>query len=844
MTKRIIITYLLIVIAAMSAWAQKPYIKGQVKDKSDGTPLARASVKYAGINGSVLTDELGNFRIDKVPGKTLRITCVGYKTKMVRITSGTDFVEARMETDTKTLGEVTFKAKRRRYHRKNNPAVELMRRVIANKNKTRLENHDYYRYDKYQKITFFINDIDRLQRDTTKRFWWSGQVEVSPLNDKKVIPLTVDETISTRLYRKTPSKTQDIIKGKQTKGINTVIQTGEMANEALKEVFRDVDIYDDFIKILKHEFTSPIGRTAIDFYRFSIMDTVKIEADSCYHLLFYPNNHQDFGFQGELWVMKDSSLHVRRCMLQIPNKSEVNYVRNMHVLQDYQPAANGEWCLTQDDMWGEFRVYDFLPDMLVTRNTHMSNYDFTPFSDREFHGKAKEYTYSMAKQRDNSFWQDNRKGSLTKGEENMDHFVDDLTKSKGYGWILLAARVFIEGYLETGPKGGKNYFDIGPLNTIASYNFVDGLRLRLGGHTTGALNHHLFLSGYGAYGFKTRNFYYNTTVTYALNRKEKAPWEFPKRNLTFESEKDVMSPSDKYIHNNKDNMFMAIRPKDVREMYFYNRQSLNFDYETKWGLRFNLGMKTESNEVAADLHFYPVLGGDEVRKFRTTEFSFGLGYCANTSFINTKTDRYSINSDKPDISLKHTVGVRNVLGGDYRLNLTEASLYKRQWLGSWGHIDIRVNAGAQWNKVPYPLLIMPPVNLSYFNHDETFTLMDNMEFLTDRYAFWSLAWDMNGKLFNRIPLLHYLKFREYIAIKGMWGHLTDKNNPTVNTDDPMLFQLPTRTHLMTNQPYWEVVLGVHNIFRFFGIEYVRRLTYTDYEGADKWGIRFNFSIQF
>lgn len=826
------------------ALAQAPYIKGQVKDKNDGTPLARASVRYQGEKESVLTDDLGNFRIDKKPGKTLRITSVGYKEKDFNIASGTDFVEAKMENSSRTLGEVSVKARRRRYHRKNNPAVELMRHVIEKKKQTRLENHDFYRYDKYQKITFFINDVDRLQKDSTKRYWYSGQVEVSPLNDKKVIPLTVDETMSTRLYRKSPEKTQDIIKGKQTKGVNTIIQTGEMANEALKEVFRDVDIYDDFIKILKHEFTSPIGRTAIDFYRFSIMDTVTVENDSCYHLLFYPNNHQDFGFQGELWVMKDSTLHVRRCKLQIPNKSEVNYVRNMHVTLDYKKASNGEWQLADDEMWGEFRVYDFLPDMLVTRNTNLTNYNFEPFGDGEFRGKAKEYTYSMAKQRDDSFWQDSRGTTLTKGEKNMDSFVDEMKKSKGFGWVLLAGRVFIENFLETGSKNTKSKFDIGPLNTIVSYNFVDGLRMRLGGRTTGALNHRLFASGYGAYGFKTKNFYYNTTLTYSLNRKENMPWEFPQRTLTFESEKDVMSPSDKYIHNNKDNMFMAIRPKDVREMYFYNRQSLRFDYETRWGLRFNLGAKTESNEVAADLHFYPVTGTPEARDFRTTELSFGLGYCANTSFINTKSGRYTLNNDKPDFSLTHTVGVKNLVGGDYNLNLTEASIYHRVWLGSFGRINIRVNGGIQWNKVPYPLLIMPPVNLSYFNHDETFSLMDNMEFLNDRYAFWSLAWDMNGKLFNRIPLLHYLKFREYIAIKGMWGHLSSKNNPIRNAADPMLFRLPDRTHIMSNQPYWELVLGIHNIFRMFGVEYVRRLTYTDYESADKWGIRFNFSIQF
>ncbi len=836
--------YILFCLVSFTAQAQTAYVKGQVKDKSDGTLLQRASVKYQGSKGSVLTDELGNFRIAKEEGRTLQITCVGYKTKLVRISHGTEFVEARMESDFKTLSEVKVKAKRRKYSRKDNPAVELMRRVIAKKKHNRLETHDYYRYDKYQKITFAVNDIDKIRRDTTRTRWYTDQIEISPLNDKKVMPLTVDETISTRLFRKSPEKSQDIIKGKRTKGVNTIFQTGEMANSMLKEMFKDVDIYDDFIMLLQHEFTSPIGRTAISFYRFSIMDTVTVDNDSCYHLLFYPNNHQDFGFQGELWVMKDSSLHVRRCKLQIPNKSEVNYVRNMHILQEYQPARNGEWCLSQDDMWAEFRMYDFLPDVLVTRNTRITDYDFTAFDDKEFRGKAKEYTYSMAKQRDESFWEQNRKAELSKGEQDMDGFVNRMLKTRHFGWVMFGLRALIENFVETGKEGQKSKFDIGPVNTIASYNFVDGLRLRASGRTMAALNPHLFWSGYGAYGLKSRNFYYSSTLTYSFNRKENSPFEFPKRNIEIGSEKDVMSPSDKFIHNNKDNMFMAVRAKDVREMYFYNRQSIKFDYEARWGFRMNLGLKTESNQVAADLHFIPANGAEEVKKLRTTELTFGIGYCANTAFVNTKQNRFAINYDKPDINIQHTTGFKHFLGGNYSLNLTEASLYKRQWLGSWGHVDMLLKAGAQWNKVPYPLLIMPPVNLSYFNHDETFSLMNNMEFLNDRYAFWSIAWDMNGKLFNRIPLLHYLKFREFIAVKGMWGHLTNKNNPLERSSDPMLFKFPTRTRMMSNQPYWEAIVGIHNILRMFGIEYVRRLTYINHSDIDKWGIRFHFTMAF
>jgi hypothetical protein len=836
--------YIFFCLSALNIQAQTNMISGIVSDHGNGNRLERASVKYQGAHDAVLTDELGNFKIQKREGQTLMVSNVGYQTRYYKITKGTEHIDVRLDTDSKMLGEVKVKAKRRKYVRKDNPAVELMKRVIAAKKKNDLENHDYFQYDKYQKITLSVNDIDNIKHDTTSTHWYTNQIEVSPLNGKKIMPLTVDETISKHLYRKDPLKAQDIIMGKRSKGVNTIFQTGEIVNNVMKDLFKDVDINDDFIKLLQHEFTSPIGRTAISFYRYFIEDTTYVDKSLCYHLLFYPNNHQDFGFQGELWVMADSSLHVRRCTLTVPHQSDVNYVRSMHITQEYEPASNGEWCLSQDDMWAEFRMYDFLPDALVVRNTRLTDYNFAPFADKEFRGKAKERTYSMAKMRDESFWDQNRKVALSQGEQHMDGFVNSMLKTKNFGWLMFGLRAVLENFIETSPKGEKSKFDVGPVVSTISNNFVDGWRFRLGGRTMAALNPHLFWSGYAAYGTKSHKYYYNSTVTYSFNQKENSPFEFPMRNITIESEKDVMSPSDKFIHNSKDNFFMSVRTTNVKQMYFYNRQRISFDYETKWGFRFNLGLKTESNQVAGDLHFYPVEGGDEVKKLRTSEFTFGFGYSPNTAFINTKQQRYAVNTDSPDLNIQHTIGMKHFLGGQYKLNLSEINLYKRQWLGSWGHINIIVKGGAEWNKVPFPLLIMPPINLSYFDHEETFTLMKNMEFLNDRYAFWSLAWDMNGKLFNRMPIFHHLKFREYFCIRGMWGHLTDKNNPFINTSDPLLFKFPENSKVMGNQPYWEAVVGIHNIFRMFGIEYVRRLTYTNYDNIHKGGIRVSFSMAF
>lgn len=822
-------------------------LRGRVVD-SDGVAIPNASVSYKGRYIAVSADGQGRFSIERHNGWEVTVSAVGYKSKKFKVKADEQDLLVKLREDSKSLKEVVVRSKRGRYSRKNNPAVELMRRVIAAKKRTTLENYDYYQYDKYQKLTLALNDIKPEQLDNkffSKRDYMLDQVELSPWNNKLTLPLSVDETVTQHVYRKEPRSEKDIIKGQQSSGIGKVIQTGEMLNTMLKEIFTDVDLYDDYIRLLQYQFVSPIGRTAISFYHFYIEDTVYVGRDRCYHLQFIPANSQDFGFRGELYVLADSTLHVKKCGLYMPHNSDVNWVDNMRIELEYTKLDNGEWVLTQDDMVAELHAVDLLQDLLVVRSTRMSNYSFEEIPKAYFRGKAKVKHDVDAMNRDNDFWNQYRAVRLTESESSMDQFIHRLESSKGFGWIITGVKVLMENYVETSKPGNPSKFDFGPVNTFLSKNYVDGIRLRLAGRTMAALNPHLFLDGFVGYGTKSNNWYYGGQLTYSLNKKKNSPFEFPQRNIVFESTYDVGSPSDVNLMHNKDNIFMTLRSSTQDEMYFYNRQKLSFIYETDWGLRFNAGLQTESNETAGNLH-YIRLDGVEVKKIRRTEASAGITYNPGVTYVNTKQQRIPVNLDSPEYYVSHTMGLNRFLGGEFESNTTTLGFYKRQWLGSFGYLDINVYGQAQWNKVPFPMLLLPPINLSYFEHDNSFNLLRDWEFLNDRQVFWSVAWDLNGKLFNRVPLLKHLHWREYIAVKGLWGTLTDKNNPFLpqNQGDAALYQFPSAGHVMSNQPYWEIVAGVHNIFNFFSVEYVRRITYLENYGADKWGIRFGFDMSF
>lgn len=849
--------HIFIILLGMMCAYGHAQITGVVTDEETGDSIPFVSVVYKGHNIAAISDIDGKYKIARHEGWNITFSAIGYKPRMIAVTSKTKArLNIKLKPDKQTLGEVTVKAKRGHYSRKNNPAVELMRRVVAAKKLTDLSVNDYYQYNKYEKITLSLNDLkpEQLEQGPFKKHpWLVEQVEVHPKTGKMILPLSVDETVAQRIYRKNPRSEKTIIMGQTSKGVNDFFQTGDILNTVLKDVFTNVDIYKDHIRLLQYPFVSPLSNEGINFYHYYIEDTLTIERDTCIHLHFIPNNQGDMGFRGDLYILKDSSLHVRRCEMTIPQQSTVNFVKNVSILQDYEQLPNGQWVLTKDDMSTELELFSFLRQAIVTRTTRLSEYAFEPIPKKLFRGRTDERIEANAQMRDDDFWNQYRQVQLTKSENSMEKFINRIENVKGMKYVIFGLKALFENSVETSTP---NYIDICPVNTILTRNYVDGWRTRLSAKTTANLSKHFFFSGYYGHGWSSKKDYYNAEFTYSLNSKKYLPHEFPRRTMTISLSKDVCSPGDRFMDTDKDNFMVALKWTDTHKMMFYNRQQVTFDYETDWGMKLSVTGKLEENESCGLMtfqtldrpmptQFFKTGNGDFIR---TTEVSARLRYAPGETYINNKLRRRVINLDSPVFNISHTIGFNGILGGQYNYQYTEIGIFKRFWLGSsWGKIDLAMKGGIQWNQVPYPLLIHPAANQSYIILPETFNLINTMEFLNDRYASLMLSWDMNGKIFNRLPLIKKLHWREYIGIRVLWGALSDKNNPYLeqNKGNSRLMYFPEGTHVMDpERPYAELVLGVHNIFKFFHVEYVRRLNYNDLPTSPKWGMRYVIAFSF
>ena len=857
MKTKYIKSFLLFLLLGCCISVSAQNIQGVVTDSLTNEPIPYLSVFYEGKGVGSITDNDGNYKVETRKGwNKLTFSAVGYVTKVVNIIPGvTKNLNVRMRPDDIMLDEVVVKPKREKYSRKNNPAVELMKKVIAHKKNNKLSENDYYQYNKYQKITMSLNDVtpEMLEKGMYKKMpFLKDQIELCEETNKFILPISVDETASQKIYRKHPKSEKTIIKGMSSTGVNELFATGYMLSTVLKDVFTDVNIYDNDIRLLQYPFISPISSSdAISFYKFYIMDTTFVDKDKCFHLTFVPNNSQDFGFTGHLYVLADSSYTVKKCTMNLPKKSGVNFVDNMDIIQEFEQLPNGEWVLKTDDMIVEMTLMKIMQGFQIRRTTRYSDYAFDELPQQLFKRKGAEIKEADAMMRGDDFWNQYRPVPLTQTESSMDMLVKRLEQMPGFKYVIFVLKAFIENFVETGTKEHPSKVDIGPVNTMISNNYIDGLRLRMSAQTTANLNPHLFFKGYYAYGFKDHRSKYMGEVEYSFNKKEYLPREFPKNSITFSYQYDVMSPTDKFLKTDKDNVFVSFKTSTVDQMSYVRNIALKYENETQFGLKTTVEVKHSTDEPTGGLAY--ITNDDQktlVPEIQTMEASLAFRYAPGETFVNTKQRRIPVSFDAPVFTLSHTAGFKGVLGGEYNYNLTEIGLYKRFWFSSWGKIDMFVKGGAQWNKVPFPLLIMPAANLSYILQRETFNLINNMEFLNDRYASLDVSWDLNGKIFNRIPLLKKLKWREAIGFKMLYGHLTDKNNPMKHPGDSELFLFPTRDGRPTSfvmdpkTPYMECSVGIHNIFKILHIDYVRRLNYLDHPDANKWGVRFMVMMTF
>ena len=438
----------LLIITASQAFAQ---LKGVITDSITHEPLMYISVYYEGKGVGGVSNANGEYQIETRRGwNEVTFSSIGYRTKVVKLSPGQKILNVQMAPDDVMLSEVTVKPKKEKYSKKNNPAVDFMRKVIEHKKAQRLEVNEYYQYDQYEKMKMSLNEItpEKLEKGIYKKYaFLKDQIEVSEVTNSLILPISIQETSSQTLFRKDPESKKTVIKGMNSNGINEFFSTGDMLGTVLQDVFTNVNIYDDEIRLLQRRFTSPIAKEGLNFYKYYLMDTLTVDRDTCVHVSFVPQNSQDFGFTGHLYVLKDSTYAVKKCVMNLPKKTGVNFVNRMDIVQQYEQLPNGNWVLKDDDMLVDLSLVKATGGLQVQRTTKYSNYKFDPIEARYFRMKGSVIKESDMLSKSDEYWAEVRQVPLTKTESSMDIFMNRIEQIPGFKDIIFGAKALIENFV-------------------------------------------------------------------------------------------------------------------------------------------------------------------------------------------------------------------------------------------------------------------------------------------------------------------------------------------------------------------------------------------------------------
>lgn len=829
---------------------------GIVKDSITGEPLPFVSVYFDGSTIGAMTDDNGTFTLQNNQGYTkLAAASLGYDTKFIDLKPGkkNDNLEVLLKPTAFEISEVVVKPKREKYTRKDNPAVELIKKVIAHKNDNRIEAKPEYQTEVYEKLSLSLDNFNpNLDKNKfLKKFKFiKNYLDTSEFNGKPILTVSVRENLSDFYYRKSPKAEKTIVRAKRMQGIDKTLDDGGGITSNLEEIFKSINIFDNNIPILLNRFVSPLSSTlATTYYHYYIMDTLDVGGDKCVDLAFVPANSESYGFTGRLYITLDGNYAVKKVLLNTPANINLNWVDKLRIEQEFKQMPDSTWVLDQENTFVNFYVVKGTQQLYAHQLRNYDNYNFNvQNADSVFGLLGALHVLPEATAQPDTFWTHNRPIPLKEKEDALKDLLGQLRKVPAFNAIIKTAEILITGYIPTANDKKVTKFDFGPMNATFSANHLEGFRMRVGGMTTANLNPYWFASGYLAYGTNDRKIKYNLKLTHSFTKKEYHEGENPVNNLSFIQEYDVYTPGQDFLFTSKDNIFVAWKVGEPVTKMQYIRKSV-LQYEKEWlnGLTWKSWIMNQNNEAAGTLQY---IKRDEsgnlyhIKDFTTSEIGTQLRFAPGERAYNGRSGKesvFNLSKDAPVFKLSHQLGIKGVLGGDYNYNHTEISAEKRIWLSSFGHIDAQVKAGKVWDKVPFPLLILPNTNQSITIQPEAFHMMNALEFVTDQYVSFNATYYLKGWILNRIPGIKWLRLREVLSFNMIYGGLTDKNNPTLT---PGLFLLPDGTQPLGSTPYMECSVGLENIFKILRIDYYRRLTYLDHPDIKKGGIRIALRFTF
>lgn len=802
-------------------------------------PVSFATIVFKGSTEGTITNENGKFYLESdETWPAITVSFIGYETLNIPLDKKVNYnLKFILKEEVAALDAVVIVSGKQ--SKKNNPAIDLLRKIWSNKRSNGLKQFNQYEYDKYEKVEFDLNTIDsaliksKLFRGMEFVF---EEVDTSSVTGKTYLPIFINEAVSKVYGDNVINKTKEDLLGNKNSGFSD----NQVIIDFVDDLYSDFSVYDNYLKFFDKSFVSPLSKTGISTYNYVLADSSFIDNKWCYNIIYYPRRKNELTFKGDFWVA-DTTYAIKEINLQASKSANINWVKEIYIEQEFEVLNDSLFLVTRDYMLSDFAFNKKEKSRGVygKRTTLYNNYKFDVEKDKKFY-ENDVYNYDKdIYNRDSTFWDDNRLEKLNKDEIGVYKMLDTLKTVKKFKRLYNLGSILASGYIEF----NELPLDYGPVFSTFGFNEVEGLRLRTGGRTYFGPNDLWRLEGFLAYGFRDDKFKYGISGKWLLDKKSRLIISGGNRRDVEQTGASLTTSTDVLGRSLASSSVVGTGAND--KLTNINLTSLAVEAEPWRNVIFRLGGNYRTLESASptfSLDYNTPTGIEsEIKQFET---SLSLSYFPGRKMTGFGVERRIANDDFSRIFAQVTRGDKSIFNSDFDYTKVQFS-YTQPWqMGGFGKLYTTIEAGKTFGEVPLGLLSVIPGNQTYFSIYNTFSQLDFYEFVSDTYASFHFEHNFNGRLFSRVPFLRKLNLREIVSVRGVIGNISDENRALSNVpSNPNNLQLVAPS----NEPYYEYSLGIGNIFKVFRIDFNFRGNYKDkvvYPDARKFGITGSFGFYF
>ncbi|UCG28945.1 MAG: carboxypeptidase-like regulatory domain-containing protein [Bacteroidales bacterium] len=813
-----ILTGLLGTIVLPDANGQITKIRGEVTDAQTGEVLPFVNISFTGKPIGTITDFNGEYYLETDdPADSIRISYLGYRTQYHGVHKHIfQTINIQLQPDQFRIDEVVV-------HRGENPAHPILRNIIANKVRNNPLNLNSFHYETYNKIQIDVNNVDEDFREqpVLKPFQFVfDHMDTSAITGKSYLPVMLSEAISDYYYTRDPKNEKEIIRASKVSGIDN-----ESLSQVTGNIFQDLNIYDNFLKVFNQGFISPIADFGLFYYKYYLVDSAYLNDCWCYELSFRPRREKEPTFTGDFWV-HDTTFAIVKIRLRLESDVNVNFVNDIAAEEEYRMINDTMWFVEKQTLFLDFYLRDQATGFFGRKTTTYDKIRINePFPPEAVKLKDKVKVSQDALDRGEKFWRENRPVTLTNKESNIYDMVDSIQTLPEYVFLENLIEMFVTGYYV------KGYLEIGPYYTFYSYNEIEGKRIRLGGRTSNAFSTSLMVGGYGAYGLKDKRFKYGTDFLYLFSKNPRIAIG---GSFTHDIEQIGESP---YAFKN-DNFFVSYLRRNPNYKLTL-ADHLNLYFEKEWIQGFSNTLTFSHKRIYAT-EFIPFLIPSDTMYIpasviKNSEIVLNTRYAKGERYIMGEFLRTSIGTRHPVLNIDLSLGLKHLIGSEYNYLKLKFSITQKVQIHPIGYFRYRFDGGKIFGTLPYPLLHLHEGNETYIFDMYSFNMMNYYEFASDQYLGLFVEHHFQGLFLNKVPLLRKLNWREVITARGVIGSLDPKHEKLMAFPEGL-------TNL--DKPYMETGVGIENILKFLRVDAMWRLTHRNHSNIEKFGIRIKLQFIF